>query len=254
MSDDSGTSNDPKGRKARILRTVREDDNTTSVYIDTGDDERFRTFRPGQFATLRVMEEDGWSDAHPFTIAAAPGETVRLTIRGKGRFTSELVPGLRDGDEVHCAGPYGVFCRDIERQEQIVLIAGGVGITPFLSVLRSFDQAGAANRVVLFWSNKTYGDAFAAEELEAMTRRLDLTVVHVLTRETNPHHYADQKLPAVFFEKGHISRDMLARHVQSATASFYLCGPGPMQQHVLDELRAFGVDTGGVETEQFVFS
>lgn len=44
MSDDSTTM---KGRKARVLRTVREDDNTTSVYIDTGDDERFRTFRPG---------------------------------------------------------------------------------------------------------------------------------------------------------------------------------------------------------------
>lgn len=237
--------------KARVLRTVREDDHTTSVYIDTGDDERFRNFRPGQFATLRVMEDGAWSAAHPFTIAAAPGEALRLTIRGRGRFTSLLVPGLRDGDEVRCAGPYGVFCQDIERSEQIVMIAGGVGITPFLSVLRSFEQSGAANGVVLFWSNKTYGDAFAAAELEAMTGKLDLTVVHVLTREANPHHYADPALPAVHFEKGHLSREMLARHVRSRSASFYLCGPAPMQEHALEELRAFGVDPGGVETERF---
>ena len=237
--------------RARVLRTVRESDTTTSIILDPADDERFSAFRPGQFATLRILDENGWSKPHPFTISGAPGDNLRMTIKGHGEFTARQIPALQEGDEVECAGPFGVFCHDIADKEEIVMIAGGVGITPFLSVLRHFARTAATNNVVLFWCNKTYADAFAAQELEDLTTTLRLHLVHVLSREVNPDMYAEADRPNVHFEKGHFSRDMLAAHIHSTTASFYLCGPSAMQQHVLAELRAYGIDDSAVETEAF---
>jgi predicted ferric reductase len=237
-----------------IVDTVRENDDTTSIFFRPEDDERFKAFRPGQFASIRVMTEEGWSEPHPFTISGAPGDTLRMTIKRNGRFTGEIIPALKAGVPIQCAGPFGAFCRDLEGEEQIVFVAGGVGITPFLSVLRHFRNTDAANSIVLFWCNKTYADAFAAQELEEIADTIDLTVVHVLSREHKPDLYEEEDKPRIRFEKGHFSRHMLERHIRSTTASFYLCGPGPMQEHVLDEMTAYGIDPAGVNKEQFVFT
>lgn len=241
---------DPK--PARIVKTIRENRDTTTIVIDV-EDERFKKFRPGQFATIRIMEDGVWSEPHPFTISGAPGDKLQMTIKGKGRFSSQLVPALDVSARVQCAGPFGAFCKDIAQREEVVMIAGGVGITPFLSVLRHFCKTGAKNECTLFWCNKTFADAFAAAELEEMARSIRLTVVHVLSRETNPDMYLEEDRPHIRFEKGHFSREMLARHIRSTTASFYLCGPSGMQQTVLEELAAYGIEPEAVEKEAFAF-
>ncbi|MFV0422918.1 FAD/NAD-binding family oxidoreductase [Oleidesulfovibrio sp.] len=240
-------------KNGMIVDTVVENGDTTTIFFKPEDSERFKAFRPGQFATIRVMTDEGWSDPHPFTISGAPGDTLRMTIKRKGHFTDKVVPHLKAGIPIQCAGPYGAFCRDIEGQEQIVFVAGGVGITPFLSVLRHFRNTAATNNIVLFWCNRTYANAFAAAELEEMAKELKLTVVHILSREHKPDLYEEEEKPQIRFEKGHFSREMLERHIKSTTASFYLCGPGPMQEHVLEEMAAYGIAPESVAKELFVF-
>ncbi len=239
-------------RHAKVVKTVRENANTTTVVMEV-DDDNLAQFRPGQFATLRIMEDGEWSRPHPFTISGAPGGHVQMTIKGNGRFTAELIPALDSGAQVQCAGPFGAFCKDIALREEIVMIAGGVGITPFLSVLRHFANTGAGNVCTLFWCNRTFADAFAASELEAMAERLDLTVVHVLSRERLPDMYYEAERPHIRFERGHFSHEMLTRHIGSASASFYLCGPSAMQQTVLEELSSYGVLPDAVEREAFLY-
>lgn len=244
---------DKEKKNGTIVDSIQENSETTTILFTPEDTERFKEFRPGQFATIRVMTDEGWSDPHPFTISGAPGDTLRMTIKKKGHFTSTIVPHLKSGVPIQCAGPYGAFCRDIEGHEEIVIVAGGVGITPFLSVLRHFRKTAATNSIVLFWCNRTFANAFAAAELEEMTEDLQLTVVHVLSREHKPDLYEDENKPQIRFEKGHFSREMLERHIKSTTASFYLCGPGPMQEHVLDEMAAYGIAPENVAKEHFVF-
>ncbi|UZP68884.1 FAD/NAD-binding family oxidoreductase [Desulfovibrio mangrovi] len=241
------------GKTAKVLKTIKENETTTTVIMDV-EDERFSSFRPGQFATIRIMENGEWSKPHPFTISGAPGDKLQMTIKRNGHFTSELIPALNDASQIQCAGPYGIFCKDIALKEEIVMVAGGVGITPFLSVLRHFKKTGAKNTCTLFWCNKTFADAFAASELEEMAESLKLTVIHVLSRETNPDMYYEEERPQIKFEKGHFSRDMLARHIHSTTASFYLCGPSGMQQTVVEELAAYGIAPDTVEKEAFVYN
>lgn len=235
----------------KIVETIRESDDVTSVVVEADRDlEGCHT--PGQFATLRVMTDKGWSNPHPFTISCAPGgNRLRFTIKGVDEFTRS-VPDWTPGAMIRCEGPFGVFCRDIDNQEHIVMIAGGVGITPFLSVLRHFRETRAKNRVTLFWANRTVADAFARDELAAMTRELDLTVVHAVSREDPTAVIGpDDATDRIVYEKGRITRDMLQRHLEDPKGSFYVCGPPEMQEAVLKELAECGVDPDAVQKERF---
>ncbi|HUT70784.1 MAG TPA: hypothetical protein VMW89_08910 [Desulfatiglandales bacterium] len=240
------------GRIWKVLKTERENHDTTSLYLE-GDDENFEKRQAGQWLSLRVLRNDGWSEPHPFTISCAPeDDTLRLTIKKAGAFTS-AIPDLRPGTPVRCDGPFGVFCKDIDQKENIVMIAGGVGITPFLSVLRHFRNMRAKNQVKLFWTNKTVDDVFAAEELQEMTKELDLFVVHTLSREKEVDKYFQGDFSQVHYVSGYVTRGLLQRQVDLPNASFYVCGPPNMQEFVLGELEACGVSPDSVEKEKFSY-
>jgi predicted ferric reductase len=242
----------------KVVKVEKENEDTTSIYFSGPDMERFKNRKPGQFASIRVFQDNTWSAPHPFTLSCAPGdETLRMTIKKSGAFTS-TIPDIAPGTPIQCTGPFGQFCKDIGTSKEIVMIAGGVGITPFLSVLRHFRDTGADNEITLFWANKTPGDAFAAKELEELTTSLRLHVVHVFSRVT-----AEDQPPAPTFDDGRpgktsygfgrLNQEMLLRHIKYMEASFYLCGPPPMQEAVLAELSQCGVEPGKVEKEAFVF-
>lgn len=236
----------------KVLKTEPENYDTTSLYLEGGD-ENFSERRAGQYVSISILREDGWSEPHPFTISCAPEDKIlRLTIKKSGRFTSSI-PGLTPGTPVKCAGPFGVFCRDIDKRGEILMIAGGVGITPFLSVLRHFRNIRARNRVRLFWTNKTREDAFAADELREMTQELNLKVFHTLSREKETDRYFQADTPEVVYVPGYATRELLGRHIDSPNTSFYLCGPPKMQDFVLGELEACGVDRRSVEIENFSY-
>ena len=133
------------------------------------------------------------------------------------------------------------------------MMAGGVGITPFLSVLRHFRNIKARNIVTLFWVNKTMEDVFATDEIQGMTRDLNLRVIYCLSRADDVEGYYRQEYPGVFYEKGRLSGDILKRHGAAKEASFYLCGPPPMMESALAEASSLHVDQGAIERETFAW-
>ncbi len=233
----------------RVVETIPENNDVTSVVIEAPEGTPVY-HKPGQFASIRVMTENGWSEPHPFTISCdAHDSRLRFTVKSIGDFTA----GVRDwkpGTPVQCSGPMGVFCKDIDSQKHIVMIAGGVGITPFLSVLRTFRTDGATNRILLFWSNKTVEDAFARGELEVLTRHLDLTVVFLFTRSEN---LPESPGSHVFHRAGRLDKQVLEEFGVSPTASCYVCGPPAMQEAVLRMLQSCGVPQERVQREAFNF-
>lgn len=234
----------------KVFRVQPENHDTNSLYLE-GTDEKFLKRKAGQYASIRVMRPDGWSEPHPFTISCAPEDSqLRFTIKKIGAFTS-AIPDLKPGTPVKCAGPLGVFCKDIDSKPSIVMMAGGVGITPFLSVLRHFANIGAGNEVKLFWSNKTVEDVFCAEEIRNLTRKLKLTVVHNLSRDEDAARHFMQSFPDVFYETGRLSAEILRKHGVSGESSFYLCGPPPMMDTTLQVMSSLGVDPESVEREKF---
>jgi NAD(P)H-flavin reductase len=236
----------------KIVKVVPENLDTYSLFLE-GSDEKMAKRRAGQFVSLSIMTPDGWSAPHPFSIAGAPEDPVlRLTIKKAGQFTS-AIPDLKPGTEVRCMGPIGAFCKDIDAKPLVVMMAGGVGITPFLSVLRHFRNIKAKNIVTLFWVNKTMEDVFATDEIQAMTRDLALTVVYCLSRADDVQGYYRQEYPGVFYEKGRLSGDILKRYGATKDASFYLCGPPPMMESALAEVGSLNVEQNAIENENFAW-
>jgi len=239
-----------QGNLCKVIKVVPENQDTTSLYIE-GFDEKLARRKPGQFITIRIMKPDGWSEPHPFTVASPPEDpTIRLTIKKEGNFTS-AIPDLKPGTQVRCMGPLGQFCRDIDTNPVIVMIAGGVGVTPFLCVLRHFRYVRAGNSLTLFWVNKTIDDVFDYNEIKEMTRELKLDIVHCLSREDNVERHFQKQYPHVLYEKGRLNGDILMRHGITRSASFYLCGPPPMMETAIKELEAIGVNPVAIQSEKF---
>jgi NAD(P)H-flavin reductase len=236
----------------KVIKVVPENIDTYSLFLE-GSDEKFARRRAGQFVSLSIMTPDGWSAPHPFSIAGAPEDsTLHLTIKKTGQFTS-AIPDLKPGTEVRCMGPLGLFCQDIDAKPAIIMMAGGVGITPFLSVLRHFRNIKARNIVILFWVNRTMEDVFATDEIQGMTSDLNLRVIYCLSRADDVEGYYRQEYPGVFYEKGRLSGEILKRHGATKEASFYLCGPPPMMASALVEAGSLNVDQGLVEKETFAW-
>jgi ferredoxin-NADP reductase len=146
-----------------------------------------------------------------------------MTIRNLGDFTSRIA-GVRQGQRVFLDGPYGAFTANGEPADMLVLIAGGVGITPMMSIVRTFADNGDKRPVLLLYGSRTYEEIIFREELEALTGRLELKVVHVLL---NPHD-------GWTGERGFIDAEILRRHLPLPYGSheYFICGSDVMMDAI----------------------
>lgn len=238
---------------AIITRVVPENYNITSLVFTGEGVERFSGRLAGQFLRVSVLMGGQWSDEHPFTISNPPGEDeIQVTVKAVGAFTTSLRT-VTVGTEARVRGPYGTFCKDIGNQPRIIMIAGGIGITPFLSVLRHFRNTRARNTMTVFWSNNLVSDIIRRDELREISAVLDLKIVHVLWKEERPQEYA-AGTENECFERGLLTPEILRRHADIAGSAIYLCGPPKMNEHVLEALASCGIDPSTVNAERFVYT
>ena len=132
------------GRRRYVVDAVGRLDAET-VDISMAPVGRALVFRPGQFIYVTFRQRGFPREAHPFTIASAPSDdSLRIAVKGLGDFTGGL-SGLEPGGRVRLEGPFGSFCLRRDLSEPQTWIAGGIGITPFLSWARSLDASAAAD-------------------------------------------------------------------------------------------------------------
>jgi predicted ferric reductase len=204
-------------------------------------------FAPGQFAWLSLADSPWSMQEHPFSIASSAErrDAIDLSIKALGDF-STAVQDVRPGTLAWVDAPYGTFGIDeLPDAPGYVFVAGGVGIAPIMSMLRTLADRGDRRPLVLFYGNRV-GDRIAfREELDALARRLALSVVHVL-QEPPPDWQG---------ETGFITQQVLARHLPPeplrARVHYLLCGPTPMTRGVERSLAALHVPAGRVHSEIF---
>ncbi len=237
----------------KVAEVVRETNDTSTLVLERPEGPGpFGERKAGQFAIIRVHDGRKWSQPHPFTISAPPhSDKLHFTIKAAGKFTS-AIPALKPGTMVLCEGPYGIFSMDFQNEHEIVMISGGVGITPFLSSIRHAVKVSAKSRFVLFCCNKTYDDIIAREELHSATHKIDLTIVHVLSKVRNED--LPESESKIKFESGYMTGRIVSNYVSNSDASFYLCGPPPMQSGVLNALReSLGIPPWKIKRELFFY-
>jgi len=168
-------------RSYRVAEVRQEHGNSWTLSLEP-DGHEGMGFKPGQFAWLTLRESPWHVKEHPFSFSSSATRQDRLefTIKELGDFT-RTVKETQIGEIAYLDGPYGVFsvdrCLDAPG---FVFIAGGVGAAPIVSMLRTLADRHEPRPLWLIYGNKRWGDVIFREELEALKKRLDLHLVHVL--------------------------------------------------------------------------
>lgn len=189
-------------------------------------------FRPGQFALVNLEARDGWH-RHPFTIASGPQEReVRITVRALGDFTSSIGELVAPGMPAVISSPQGHF--DFTRgTEHQVWIAGGIGVAPMLSWLRSARPGELPHRVDFFYTAR--GPAPLADEVAHLAEHHDELHLHLVDTETDPRLTAAHVLEVV--------------GVEPRRLSVFLCGPERMVSALQRDLVRARVKPANVHRE-----
>ena len=239
-------------RPRRLLRHPFRVETVTpeapGVWTVTLATERGRNFHfvPGQFQFLRLHDAQVVDEEHPFTIASSPARSDRisLTIKESGDFTA-AIGRVRPGDRATVHGPFGRFSHTLHAEDRnLVFVAGGVGITPLMSMLRSMRDRREQRRVLLVYANRGLANVLFADELSAMAAgdAPALNVVHVLAGP--PRGWVG--------ETGQLDADRLTRLCGGITGrSFYLCCPPPMMDALIRGLRRMGVSPRQIHADAF---
>jgi len=232
-------------RPYRVSEVRQERGDTTTLVMQPDGHPGFH-FNPGQFGWLMVWGSPFKITGHPFSFsssAAAKGGRVEMSIRNLGDFTKEI-QRVPVGKRVYLDGPYGAFTIG-NPADMHVLIAGGVGVTPMMSMIRTLADRGDKRPVILLYGSKDRESITFCEELEVLKARLDLTVVHVLA---NP--------PAGWTgEQGFINAEMFKRHLPPPYSDheYFICGPGVMMDAIEKALGEIGVPMAKYHSERYSF-
>ena len=208
------------------------------------------SYRAGQFVDITLLdppETDAEGNTRGFSISSAPRENViMITTRLRDTAFKHVLQQVPPGTEVKIDGPFGdLRLHHVDRPA--VLLAGGIGITPFRSILvETIDGGPLPYRVVLFHANRRPEDAAFADEFRVLERAdPTLTFVPTMTAMAGSS-------PAWDGERGRIDAAMLGRHLDGVSNPiFYIAGPAGMVQAVRTMLIASGVDEDDIRTEEF---
>jgi len=232
-------------RPYRVSEVRQERGDTTTLVMQPDGHPGFH-FNPGQFGWLMVWGTPFKITGHPFSFsssAAAKGGRVEMSIRNLGDFTKEI-QRVPVGKRVYLDGPYGAFTIG-NPADMHVLIAGGVGVTPMMSMIRTLADRGDKRPVILLYGSKDRESITFCEELEVLKARIDLTVVHVLA---NP--------PAGWTgEQGFINAEVFKRHLPPPYSDheYFICGPGVMMDAIEKALGEMGVSMAKYHSERYSF-
>jgi len=253
-------------RAFKVVRREYEDAAQTqcSFYLAPTDGEVLPDFKPGQFLTFSIpVPVAGGTVAQTITrcysLSEAPASThYRITVKRvpspAGR--ADLPPGLSSnalhdhfhvGDTLLLRAPAGHFHIDAASETPVVLIAGGIGITPMMSMLQWCQQYQPQRTVHLYYGLRNGSEHAYKSVLEAIAAKAPQVHLHVAYSRP----MASDRLQMDYQYHGHIDVDLLKQTLPHGTHQFYLCGPGAMMESLVPALSQWGVAAQDIHFEAF---
>ncbi|MDR4478926.1 MAG: FAD-dependent oxidoreductase [Nitrospira sp.] len=207
-------------------------------------------FTPGQFVDLTLLqpsETDAAGDTRAFSIASAPQEsTLMVATRLRDTAFKRELQRMPLGSTVRMEGPFGKLVLHTDQTRLAVFLAGGIGITPFRSIVVQAAMQRSPHLMVLFYSNRRPEDAPFLDELQVL-------------QDTNPHYRfvgtmtEPQKSSRVWQgETGYINAALLSKHLVNVEKPiYYVVGPPGMVGALRTMLKGAGIDDLDIRTEKF---
>jgi ferredoxin-NADP reductase len=246
-------------RKVLVEKIVSESDSVKSFYLVAGDGSPLPPHLPGQHLPLS-LEIAGHERAvfRCYTLSdCANGKFYRLTIKrehgsqdptgpagvGSGYFHDHVAVG----HALEAGTPSGAFCLDTAAKSPVVMIAGGIGVTPMISMMSALAEAGSPRRVELLFSVQHGGEHPFRDYLRTLAAVHPNFRVRMFYSQPRANDRAD-----VDYERaGRITIEDLREHLQQPTTEYFLCGPMGMMQDFSSGLTHAGVPAQQIRTESF---
>jgi predicted ferric reductase len=219
----------------RVANVVDEGPDVVSVYLSGCDLDRF-PIRAGQYVNVRFLT-DGWWRSHPYSISAQPnGRWLRLTIKALGD-DSVRARDLAVGTRAIVEGPYGNLTSERRKADRVLLIAGGIGVTPLRALL---EELSATTPVTLLYRVRRPVDLIFKRELDLLAERRGARVLYLVGSRSSGD-------PATSMRPELVRR--LAPEV--AGSEVYICGPDSLMADASASVRALGVPADRIHVERF---
>ncbi len=218
-----------------VIENITRTGDVFSIYLKP--EEKAIKFVPGQFIYIRFDNQKLGNELHPFSFSSAPWEEgIRVSAKILGDYTKRLTE-LAPGDFAHIFGPYGRFgSAYMKGDKNLLFIGGGIGITPFLSMLRFESVYPKSRNIVLFYSFKNSQEAVFVDE------------INTLTSYTPSVRF----IPWASHDQGRLNGDAIWRTVGSlAGYTILMCGPQPMMKSLQNQFISRGVDEKDIIFEDF---
>jgi ferredoxin-NADP reductase len=228
---------------ADVVETIQETPRVRTIVMDVPE---WGGHRAGQHLDVRLTAEDGYRAERSYSIATPPGERVAITVErlDDAEVSPYLVDELREGDRIEIRGPIGgYFVWEPKHGGPLLLVAGGSGVVPLMSMIRARARADAEVPTRLLYSSRTFDDVIYRDELDRLVGDA-LEVVHTLTRSQPPGWtgYVRRVDQALLEQVAFPAReDPLA----------FVCGPTSFVEAVAGGLVDLGYRPERVKTERF---
>ena len=236
------------GQKPYMVASVVGESNDTYTLTLAPDGHEGVPFEAGQVAWISTGHSPMVLSRNPFSYSGSSereGE-IRFSIKNLGDFTS-TIPHLKKGERVYVDGPYGTFnLNDPRMKNGLVLIAGGIGLAPVMSILNTMADREDKRPVYVFYGDLNEMTALYGHEFDDLKPKLNLAFVQVLEKplsEEYPH-------------RGYISKDLMLEHLpQNYQDLFYfVCGPALMLRAIEKHFDAMGIPDSQVHEENYTMA
>ena len=241
-------------RPFTVARVVTESPDTVSIHLQPSHPPAPPDFRPGQHISLHLDEIDTGQVSRSYSLSGTAAQDdrrgYRITVKrvdGDAVMSRYLTQTLRAGDTVHLSAPQGRFVLPTRPDLPVVMIAGGIGITPFLSYLDTLAAERATDRIELYYVSRDGARHVFKARLAELATMLPGLVVH--------NHYSRPRSsdrPGLDYDAaGRITADDVPDALIAGRARFYLCGPDEMIRQLRGGLIARGVPEFDIFVERF---
>ncbi len=224
----------------RVAEVRRESPSAVSIYITGRHLERLAV-RAGQFFYWRFLTGGGWWRAHPFSLSAAPnGKYLRITVKSSGDDTA-WIQQVKPGTRLFAEGPYGAFTGLRRRYARVLLIAGGIGITPLRALLEEF--RGFHGAITVIYRASSWENVVFRDEIDELGKAQGAQIHYLVGQRRTGGRHA-QPLDARSIAR--MVPDVRLRDV-------FVCGPDQMMASVQRSLRALDVANNQIHVERFAY-
>lgn len=240
-------------RDFKVTKKIVESDVITSFYLEPADEESFPAYQPGQYITVKAeIEKETHDHLRQYSLSCAPGKgEYRISVKREdalgdnpaGVVSTFLHEKINEGDILPISAPGGEFVLDLKDTRPLVLMSGGVGITPMMSMLETVIQEQPKREVIFI-------HAAGSGSLHAMKNHVkEITAAN--KNVTSYTLYSEPEVNDIYDKKGYIHAEWLSETLPTTNAAFYFCGPKGFMRCAYQNLKELNVADADIHFEIF---